>query len=134
MPPASLLWHKGVGVCACVEQWEHLGYRQHMCPPAMVCYWAVSFVPRAANVVSLHLGPRLSDPTLLCRAPYHPEPGFGQCRVLVIIHICFGRVTVFSGTGHGAIRNSQQSSHTTRAISLNSTFTFDTGSQSTKTF
>ncbi|KAI1240408.1 hypothetical protein IHE44_0008830 [Lamprotornis superbus] len=94
----------------------HLGYKQHICPSAVVCYWPVSFMPRAASFVSLHLEPRLSDPTVLCRAPYHPDPGFGQLRVLVIIRICFGKATVFSGTGHGdgAIRNSQQSSRTTR--------------------
>lgn len=52
----------------------HVGYRQHICPPAkVVCYWPVLFVPRAASFVSLHLGPRLSDPTLLCWAPYHPN-------------------------------------------------------------
>lgn len=49
---------------------------------------------------------------------------------------------MFSGTGHGdgavrnnpAIRNSQQSCHTTTLISLNSMFTFATGFHSTKIF
>lgn len=105
----------------------------HLSACHVVLLWPISC--HMQQVLSpCSLGPRLSDPTLPCWAPYHPEPGFGHCFVLAIIHICFKEATVFSGTGHGdgAIRNSQQSSHTTRVISLNSMFTFATGFQSKK--
>lgn len=35
---------------------EHLGCREYICPPAVVCYWPVLFVPRAASFVSLQFG------------------------------------------------------------------------------
>lgn len=89
-------------VCVCSEVVvEHLGYRQYICPPAVVCYWPVSFMPHAASFVSLHLGPRLSDPTVLCWAPYHPDPGFGQHRVVEIIHICSERQPCSQAQGIG---------------------------------
>lgn len=137
---ASLLWHKGFGVCVCVERGAGSGgacgiQAAHLSPchgvllACLVCATCSKFCLPAFGAKAVW-----SHASVL--GSLSPRPRSGQHRVLVIIHICFRKTTVFSGTGHGdgAIRNSQQSSHIARVISLNSMFTFATGFQSTKTF
>lgn len=116
---------------------------QPICPCAVTsCVAGSSHSFSIQQVLSLCItGPRLPDPRLLCQAPYLLDSGFPQWCALLIAHICFKKVIVFSGTWHGrnrdeAIRNSinsQQSSSITMVIFLNSMFTSVTGFQSKKT-